>query len=50
MANEYKVTTLAAEVLRDGPAQARVATFAVEVLRSVTSVSSSARRRQVINN
>jgi len=50
MANEYRVTTLATEVLHGGDAKARVSVVAVEVLRSVISVVTAARRRQIINS
>lgn len=66
MANEYRVSSFALEVLDNGAAQARVSQYAVEVLHAgaaqarvsqfsievLRSVTStsSGRRRQIINN
>lgn len=49
MANEYRVSSVAIEVLSDGAALARVSSVAIEVLRSVSVVAASARRRQLVN-
>lgn len=43
MANEYRVTTVALETLRDGPSSARVSSFAIEVLRATGSATTAAR-------
>lgn len=43
MADEYRVVSVAAEVLSSGGAGARVPTFAAEVLRSTADGPSSAR-------
>jgi len=50
MANEYVVTAVAAEVLNNSPAKARVAQVAIEVLRSVAAfVPAPPRRHQFTN-
>ncbi len=50
MANEYRVSQFAIEVLDDGVASARVSQFAIEVLRSVPSVSTGRRRQMALVN
>jgi len=50
MANEYRVSQVAVEVLNNTPAAARVSLVAVEVLMSIPPPSVTTRRRMPIVN
>lgn len=50
MANEYRVSQFAVEVLNNGVSNARVSQYAAEVLRSLTGTTTAARRRMIVNS
>lgn len=50
MANEYRFSSLAAEIVRNGASEARFSSLAVEVVRSIAGTASATRRRQIVNN
>ena len=50
MANEYRLAHLSTEVLAAFPADARLAAISVEVLRTISSITTARRRQAMIGS